>query len=160
MFTISKKNRYKYLVIPFVLALMILLSTNLKAQDNKIGIWIDDSQVQERVGRNFVYKFKEEIRKSSAYRLLYTSPTDEKGFIVNVATMDPDDNSGNRAAFSISWILYDPADSGIYRWHVMDGTMAIYGSLKIEELAENIMARTDKNIQQLLDFLAKAAKNR
>ncbi len=106
---------------------------------------------EDIVAQTFVYKVKEEFRKSSKFTLKYSGPR----FKIKISTMDRfkgDNRSENVSTmYSVIWLLaLEDEKEGLLIY--LDDTIGFAGSRGVDEAAVGIVAKTDKLIGLFYKF--------
>lgn len=101
---------------------------------------------EDNVGQRLAYKIREEIRKSNAFRL---TTFDESRLQIRIRSISYDEEYDAATIYSVIWLFRSPETAAIYFYD----TFGYVGSSRINEVAERIVAKTDKMIQDLTKAL-------
>lgn len=131
-----------------VVALIFMMNSfgTMTASDghSQVSIRVDSSG-DDIVGKRLVYNVKEELRESSAFKLLSTNAT----INMLIHTMDRFPDSPNVSTmYSVVW-LYTANNQRTY----LDSTLGFAGADVVDQSAETIVANTDDLLEQLRRIL-------
>ncbi len=148
------KNLKFITVIIFLSSLIVV-----KAQtDSKVLIYLMD-YTSDRVGASILYSLKNEIVKSSQYKLSYDKNYSPQ-FAIIFESMDKnqgdDDLEGLATIYSVTWTLYQNDDNGFLTYHLIDHTLGFCGKTYAESVGKDLMAQSskvfDKFIKNLIEY--------
>lgn len=101
---------------------------------------------EDNVGQRLAYKIREEIRKSNAFRL---TTYDESRLQIRISSISYDEEYNAATIYSVIWLICSPETFPIY----FNSTVGYAGGNRIDEVAERIVANTDKMLQDLEKLL-------
>jgi len=131
----------------FILLLGLPLNKTLAQTETKTAVEVSASS-NDLVGQRLVYQIKEGIRKSSNMRLTYD---DESRLQLLIITLERDQiNPGSSTIYSITWTYKMKGELLPY---FVDNVLGTVGSMHVQEVADDKVAKTDDELERLMTFL-------
>ncbi|WP_368640602.1 hypothetical protein ABRZ04_05315 [Castellaniella ginsengisoli] len=134
-----KKSLLTTFFLSFLVALLLPIQP-AQAEGTKIGIFVSHSRDDDPVADRVVYKFKEEIRKSLALRLV-TEKT-QSDIVVAIVSI-PGDDSKAATYMSVAWLLQSKRKDPVFDAY-LNQSIRSCGSKVTGQCAESLAAVTDE----------------
>jgi hypothetical protein len=114
---------------------------------------IIDPNSNDMVGQRLIYLINEGIRKSESMRLVYD---DNYQLALRITTTDPFPETPNVATiYSIAWTTYNSGSFDYFYAH----TVGKGGMNHVDQLADNVVAKTDQIVSELWNLIINYLKN-
>lgn len=95
-------------------------------------------------GRTLVYRLKEEIRKSRAFKL-----NDDASFVIQIQTMPKTKSNPHLATiYSVQWVLFIGAGYPL----LLERTVGYAGNKAVRQTASSLIASTDAALSRAEDY--------
>lgn len=129
-----------------------ILIAPLSAQQDKAAVQVVDIST-DRVGENFVYHVREHFRSSNSF---YLTSANIARLMIFIQTMPHDtDSDGLVTLYSVVWTI-KPEETDEFEFPLyIDGTIGYAGADAARRAASNIVAQTDKMVEQWKAALSK-----
>lgn len=106
------------------------------------------ASVDDALGRQLVYKFKEGLRSSKGMQL--AEPEDVSAIEVRIATQDPDigedsPSGQSRTIYSVIWTGSQPGNEAVQSF--LDHYLGVCGGQRLDDISTLLLAETDRVLE-------------